>query len=88
MVVQEIEAIRPAARGKIAGAALHSWTAERFNAGDFSYFAPGQLTRIVSRMADPHGRLHFAGEHTARANRGLESALESSERVAIEVASA
>ena len=88
MVVREIETIRPAARGKIAGAALHSWTAERFNGGDFSYFAPGQLTSIVGKMADPHGRLHFAGEHTARANRGLESALESSERVAIEVASA
>ncbi len=88
MVVAEIEKVRPAARGKIAGAALHSWTAERFNAGDFSYFAPGQLTRIVATMAEPHGRLHFAGEHTAQASRGLESALESSERVAIEVASA
>jgi len=88
MIVQEIETIRPAAKGKIAGAALHSWTSERFNAGDFSYFAPGQLTSIISTMARPHGRLHFAGEHTAKASRGLESALESSERVAIEVASA
>lgn len=88
MVVQEFEKVRPAARGKIVGAALHSWSAERFNAGDFSYFAPGQLTSIVGSMAEPHGRLHFAGEHTAKANRGLESALESSERVAIEVASA
>jgi monoamine oxidase len=88
MIVQQIETIRPAARGKIAGAALHSWTGERFNAGDFSYFAPGQLTTIVDTMAKPHGRLHFAGEHTAKSNRGLESAFESSERVAIEVASA
>lgn len=88
MIVQEIEAIRPAAKGKIAGAHLHSWKGERFNMGDFSYFAPGQITTIVDKMSDPHGRLHFAGEHTAKSNRGLESALESSERVAIEVMSA
>lgn len=88
MIVNEIETIRPAAKGKIGGAYLHSWKGERFNAGDFSYFAPGQLTSIVGSMAEPHGRLHFAGEHTAKSNRGLESAFESSERAAIEVASA
>ena len=69
MVVREIETIRPAARGKIAGAALHSWTAERFNGGDFSYFAPGQLTSIVGKMADPHGRLHFAAQHLLEVDR-------------------
>lgn len=38
------------------------------------------------KMAEPHGRMHFCGEHTARANRGMEGALESAERVALEVA--
>jgi monoamine oxidase len=36
-------------------------------------------------MAAPHGRIHFCGEHTALANRGMEAAMESGERAAIEV---
>lgn len=36
-------------------------------------------------VATPHGRLHFCGEHTAVSNRGMEGAMESGERVALEV---
>jgi monoamine oxidase len=32
--------------------------------------------------------LHFCGEHTAVSNRGMEGAMESGERVALEVADA
>jgi monoamine oxidase len=35
-------------------------------------------------MFAPHGRLHFCGEQTALANRGMEGAMESGERAAIE----
>jgi monoamine oxidase len=87
-IIAEIEAIRPAARGQLTGAAYHSWGAERFNAGDWAYFGPGQVSAFAKAMSAPAGRLHFCGEHTAVANRGLEGALESSERVALEVISA
>jgi len=36
-------------------------------------------------MFTPHGRVHFCGEQTAVANRGMEGAMESGERAAIEV---
>jgi monoamine oxidase len=36
-------------------------------------------------MIKPHGRLHFAGEHTRRLDYGMESAFESGERAAIEI---
>jgi monoamine oxidase len=39
----------------------------------------------VPVMAKPHHRLYFCGEHTGVANRGMESAMESAERVAVEV---
>jgi monoamine oxidase len=39
-------------------------------------------------MSKPTGRLHFCGEHTATSARGLEGALESSERVVLEVLAA
>jgi monoamine oxidase len=87
-IIAEIEAIRPAARGQLTGAAYHSWGAERFNAGDWAYFGPGQVTTLATAMSAPAGRIHFCGEHTAVTNRGLEGALESSERVAVEIVSA
>jgi monoamine oxidase len=87
LVVQRLEALRPAAKGKVKGAYLHSWTAERFNMGAFSYFGPGQIAAFSATMSEPVGRLHFCGEHTAVGARGLEGALESSERVAIEILS-
>jgi monoamine oxidase len=88
MIVRQIEAIRPAARGQLRGAYLQSWTADPFNAGDWAYFKPGQITDFVRVMSNQAGRVHFCGEHTATYNRGVEGAFESAERVAIEVLSA
>lgn len=84
-VVAGIEAMRPAAKGKLNGAAYFSWCDEAFNGGDWAYFGPGHVRRFVNDMAKPAGRLHFCGEHTATGARGLEGALESSERVALEI---
>lgn len=88
MAVTQLAAIRPASRGQVSGTAFWSWSQERFNAGDWAYFKPGQIARFGKGMSAAAGRLHFCGEHTATANRGLEGAFESSERVAVEVLSA
>jgi len=87
LVVREIERLRPAAKGQLEVGAVHSWTLDPWNAGDWAVFGPGQVTRYLPAMFAPHQRLFFCGEHTGLANRGMESALESSERVAIEVLS-
>ncbi|WP_059151362.1 flavin monoamine oxidase family protein [Novosphingobium barchaimii] len=84
MVVARIEALRPAAKGKLTAHSYFSWSQEKFNLGDFSYIAPGQVA-WMDEMAKPAGNLFFCGEHTATGARGLEGALESSERVALEV---
>jgi monoamine oxidase len=86
-IIAEIEAIRPAARGQIVGAACFSWSEEPFNAGAWAYFGPGEVTAFAPTLSAPAGRIHFCGEHTATANRGLEGALESSERVVLELVS-
>jgi len=87
-IIAGIEAIRPSTKGKLRGAAYFSWIGERFNQGDWAYFSPGQVAGVMSEIGKPAGRLHFCGEHTATGARGLEGALESSERVALEVLSA
>ncbi len=88
MVQAEIEAMRPAAKGKLIGAAYFSWAGETFNGGDWAYFGPGQIAGFVNDMSKPAGRLHFCGEHTATSARGLEGAMESAERAVLEVLAA
>lgn len=87
LVVSQIEMLRPAAKGKVAAHSYFSWAGERFNGGDVSYFGPGQV-KWLDEMIKPAGRVHFCGEHTAQGARGLEGALESAERVALEVLTA
>jgi monoamine oxidase len=84
-VIAAIEQIRPAAKGTLEVAGLHSWGQDPFSAGDWAIFGPGQPTGLVPVMARPHGNLFFCGEHTATGSRGMEAAMESAERVSIEV---
>lgn len=85
-VIAEIERMRPAAKGQLRVAAQHSWALDPYAAGDWAYFAPGTVTRFMPAMFQPHGRVHFCGEQTAVGSRGMEGAMESGERAALEVA--
>ncbi|MDE0191308.1 MAG: NAD(P)/FAD-dependent oxidoreductase [Gammaproteobacteria bacterium] len=87
IVVDEIEAARPAARGQLDYIGRQSWAADPFAGGGWAYFRPGQITRFGSSMSAPHGRIHFCGEHLARVDRGMEGAMESGERAAREIIS-
>ncbi len=84
-IVADIERLRPAARGQLEVAAYHSWYNDPHAAGDWAVWRPGQVTQFAAQVGRPHGRVHFCGEHTAPANRGMEGALESGDRVALEV---
>jgi monoamine oxidase len=86
LAIAEIERMRPAARGQLRVAAHHSWALDPYAAGDWAYFAPGTVTRFMPAMFQPHGRVHFCGEQTSVGSRGMEGAMESGERAALEVA--
>jgi monoamine oxidase len=83
-VVADLERLRPAAKGQLEVLGYKSWYRDPFSSGDWAVYAPGQVTSFMTDIANPHGRLHFCGEHTAVANRGMEGAMESGERVALE----
>ena len=85
MVYEEFVKQRPAAEGKIEIAGFKSWHNDPFSSGDWAVWEPGQIKDYIVKMHQPHGNLHFCGEHTALSNRGMEGAMESGERVAFEV---
>lgn len=87
-VLAAIEAIRPAAKGKLKVAGFKSWYNDPFSAGDWAVWQPGQIKEFIQHLSKPHGRIHFCGEHTALSNRGMEGAMESGERAAQEVLAA
>jgi monoamine oxidase len=85
LIIAEFEKLRPASKGLLEVAKVHSWSTDPFSAGDWAIYQPGQVTAFRSAVAQPHQRLYFAGEHTSIGSRGMEGAFESAERVALEV---
>jgi len=84
-LIKELERIRPTSKGQVEILRYHSWGNEPLQRGCSPMFAPGQVTAFANEMIIPHGRLHFAGEHTRRLEYGMEAAMESGERAAFEV---
>jgi monoamine oxidase len=81
----ELERLRPSTRGRVEFIGAHSWRLEPYVMGCRHSYVPGDVSRFVPAMFQPHRRLHFAGEHTRLLETGMESAMESGERAAVEI---
>jgi len=84
-VLDAIEELRPAAKNQLEPVSYHSWSLNPYSQGDWSYWGPGQISEFGQYVGNPHGQIHFCGEHTAISNRGMEGAMESGERAAFEI---
>lgn len=84
-VISDLERQRPAAKGQLEVLGYKSWYRDPHSSGDWAVWQPGQITDFAAALAVPHQRIHFCGEHTAVANRGMEGAMESGERAAFEL---
>ena len=80
-----INAVRPATIGALEPILVQSCYREPHGAGDWVFWRPGQVTAFASHMREPHGHVHFCGEHTALMERGMEGAFESGERAALDI---
>ena len=80
-----LTAARPAMRGRVEPIGVMNWSRRPWSRGTFAYRAPGQIARYGNVAAAPHGNVHFAGEHTAVLLQGMEGAMESGERAAMEI---
>ncbi len=63
----------------------HSWLKDEYTLGAFALFEPQQQTMLYPFIAQPEGRVHFAGEHTTLKHAWIEGAIQSGIRVAYEV---
>jgi monoamine oxidase len=62
------------------------WSREPFSRGSYLIFGPGDLLAWGRRLAEQHGRLHFAGAEASTLPSYLEGAVRAGERAAVEVA--
>lgn len=76
---------RPSMKGRLGQGKVVNWTDQKWTRGTFLFMGPGEISRFGNVVAQPHGRIHFAGEHTALLASGLEGAMESGERAAVEI---
>ena len=81
-VLSELARLRPASKGKVDVLVTDSWARNPLIKGGYHYFKPGQVMRFAPTLFDRFGRIHFAGEHLARTEVGVEAAMESGEREA------
>ena len=85
-VNKKIIEIRPALKDNIEPVFSWSWQNEVTAGGTYVAWLPGQIRKYSSSISQPNPPLFFAGEYTAKLDRGMEGAMESGERVANEVA--
>ena len=67
------------------GGLVVDWGSDPYALGHVSWPAPGDVTRYLAALREPHGRIHFAGEHTSIYRSTMEGAARSGIRAAMEV---
>ena len=67
------------------GGVVTAWSQDPYALGAFSAPEPGDVTAHLQALQRPHGRIHFAGEHTTVLRASMEGALRSGIRAAREV---
>ena len=84
-ILQALWKLVPSAQEVTSVGQLVRWTNDPFAGGSWALWGPGQAGSAHAAIRAPAGRLFFAGEHTAEAYRGMEAAMESGERAALEI---
>ena len=84
-ILAEFERLIPGARGAVSVGRVVRWAEEPFSEGAWAIWRPGEITAgMPARLAETHGRVSFAGEHTGVSYSGMEGAMESADRAVLE----
>ena len=82
LVGNELKRLRPASGGRFRLAKYVSWQRIPLQRGAYPAWPAGQVAKVAQVTRRPHGRVHFAGDYTARVMTGMEGAMESGARAA------
>lgn len=86
LLIQALCQVWPEAAAHYIDGCIHDWVNDTFALGAFSYLSAEAALDMPVRLGAAHGRVHFAGEHTAIEWTGfIEGALESAERAVKEI---
>jgi monoamine oxidase len=84
--LKQVQMIYPGIKDQFEGGVTKCWDEDEWARGASAYYKPGQFGSLLPHVAQPEGRIHFAGEHTSVWVDGwMQGALESGNRVAREV---
>jgi monoamine oxidase len=84
-ILADLARARPATKGALKPVKTWSWQRDPFSGGAYACWAPGQIAGFANDIGKDLGRIHFCGEHTAATARGMEGAMESGERAALDI---
>lgn len=83
--VAQLDQVYPGVAKAVVATASKCWDQDEWARGDYCYFEPGEMRRLLPAIARAEGRLHFAGEHTSCMPGWMQGAFESGHRAAGEV---
>jgi monoamine oxidase len=84
-ILADLAKARPSTKGALKPVKVYSWQRDIFAGGAYACWGPGQIAAFANEIGKDWGRIHFAGEHTAAVARGMEGAMESGERAALDI---
>lgn len=70
------------AGGRVRSARVVVWREQAFTRGSYLILGPGHLTQWGRRLAEPHGRVHFAGAEASTLRSYIEGAVRAGEQAA------
>ena len=84
-ILEHMEMLHPGFQEHFEGAVVKAWGEDPYAQGHASWPRPGDMTSHLRPLQEPHGHIHFAGEHTTVLCNTMEGALRSGIRAAREI---
>lgn len=81
----DLHRLRPSTIDRVEPTGVVNWSRYPWLMGGNAYRAPGNISKYGNIIAQAHGRIHFAGVQSAVMMAGMEGAMESGERAAMEI---
>lgn len=84
-IERDLTALFPGENTRSIATVRYAWQEDKYTQGAYALYRPGQWFPIRQVLRQPHGRIHFAGEHLADEQGFMEGAVDSGEEAAKQI---